>query len=184
MTIQTFLVGGAVRDLMLGQKPKDMDYTVVAPSFDDMRTHLLEQGYKIFVEKEEFATIRAIKDKKVADYVLARKEGPYTDGRHPDWVTVGTLEDDLRRRDLTINAMAMDENGKIIDLFGGKATENTGGTLLLVRPLRPCPERTCVGFVRRGPYYTTKPVRWLCLAPFHICRYQIPSSSRLSEEGI
>jgi tRNA nucleotidyltransferase (CCA-adding enzyme) len=55
-----------------------------------------------------------------ADFVLARKEGAYYDGRHPEMVEPGTLEDDLRRRDFTVNAMAKDVDGNLVDLFGGQ----------------------------------------------------------------
>lgn len=133
--MQTFLVGGAVRDKLLGTPSKDLDYTVVLDErdlrhglnpFPTMRYNLLAQGFEIFVETPEFLTIRARFPKDhpnrgtTADFVLARKESDYTDGRRPDVVEVGTLEDDLRRRDFTMNALAEDENGNLIDLFGGQ----------------------------------------------------------------
>lgn len=118
--IKRYLVGGAVRDLLLGEKPSDVDYTVEAPSFEAMEAWLVEKGHTIFLSTPEFGTIRSRLGKEAADHVLARKEGPYTDGRHPDWVEVGTLEDDLKRRDFTVNAMAIDdESNELIDLFGG-----------------------------------------------------------------
>lgn len=133
--IKMYLVGGAVRDRLLGLPVKDFDYTmVVDPSlglsideaFTFMADHLRDLGYSIFLETPEYLTIRAkfpkghANEKVTADFVLARREGPYTDGRRPDWVKTGSLEDDLRRRDFTVNAMAEDEDGKIIDLFGGE----------------------------------------------------------------
>ncbi len=130
--IKTYLVGGAVRDELLGLKTKDFDYTVVVDyaysvdsAWDRMREHLEREGFEIFLETKQFFTIRARfpKDhpnrKITADFVLARREGPYTDGRHPDWVLPGTLLDDLGRRDFTVNAMAKDEQGSLIDLFRG-----------------------------------------------------------------
>lgn len=132
-TIKMYLVGGAVRDRLLGLPVKDFDYTVTVPdaptverAWAGMKGHLVELGFKIFLETPEYFTIRAkfpeghVNEKITADFVLARREGPYSDNRRPDWVEVGTLEDDLRRRDFTVNAMAEDENGKIIDLFGGQ----------------------------------------------------------------
>jgi tRNA nucleotidyltransferase (CCA-adding enzyme) len=55
-----------------------------------------------------------------ADFVLARKEGDYSDGRRPDRVEAGTLEDDLARRDFTMNAIAKDSHGRLIDPFDGR----------------------------------------------------------------
>lgn len=61
-----------------------------------------------------------------ADFVLARIEGPYSDGRRPDWVKPGTLTDDLRRRDFTMNAIAKSTEGHIIDPFGGQKDIEAG----------------------------------------------------------
>lgn len=116
-----FLVGGAVRDALLGVKSKDLDYSVEAPSFEAMREWILSQGMEIFLDKPEFNIIRARNGKEVADYVMCRKEGPYSDGRHPDWVEAGTIFDDLARRDFTVNAIAQDaETGEYIDPWGGR----------------------------------------------------------------
>lgn len=133
MRIKVYEVGGAVRDELLGLKTKDVDYTVEAESYDAMRFWLEQAGFEIFVESPDFFTIRArfprgetyFGGRKVAgltgDFVLARKEGQYTDGRRPDVVEMGTLMDDLARRDFTINSMARGADGVIIDPFGGQA---------------------------------------------------------------
>jgi tRNA nucleotidyltransferase/poly(A) polymerase len=131
--ITKYLVGGAVRDKLLGRTTKDYDYTIVVDgastveeAWDAMRSWMIELGFTIFLEKPEYMVIRAKFPKgdplagETADFVLARKEGPYSDNRHPDWVEVGTLGDDLRRRDFTINALAQDDSGEIIDLFQGQ----------------------------------------------------------------
>lgn len=116
-----YLVGGAVRDKVMGIKPKDLDYAVEAPSYAAMKAYILERGGKIHQEREEFLTIRAGLPKLGhVDFVLCRKDGVYSDGRHPDNVQVGTLMDDLARRDFTMNAMAQDEDGEIIDPFNGR----------------------------------------------------------------
>jgi tRNA nucleotidyltransferase (CCA-adding enzyme) len=134
---QFFKVGGCVRDEILGIKTKDIDFSVVAEenlfpdadaAFVSLEEFLARKGFKIFEKKTEFLTIRAqipadnplralAKD---ADFVLARKEGPYSDGRHPDWVLPGTFEDDIFRRDFTANALAIDADGNLIDIVGGK----------------------------------------------------------------
>jgi tRNA nucleotidyltransferase/poly(A) polymerase len=61
-----------------------------------------------------------------SDFVLCRKDGAYSDGRHPEVVSVGTIYDDLKRRDFTINALAKDEAGIIIDPHGGKVDLEAG----------------------------------------------------------
>lgn len=128
MTIKIYTVGGAVRDMLLGKTSKDVDFVVLAPSFDAMRQHLQSQGFKIFIEKPEFATIRCnvplghkLRElTKDADFVLARKDGYSSDGRRPDFVEPGTLLDDLSRRDFTMNAIAFDpETGELTDPFNG-----------------------------------------------------------------
>lgn len=123
-----FEVGGCIRDELMGVKSKDVDFTVVAPSFDAMRAELVERGFKIWEERPEFATIRAgvpegdpLRSRtKDADFVLARKDGPSSDGRRPDFVEPGDLIDDLARRDFTCNAIARSVQGELIDPFGGQ----------------------------------------------------------------
>lgn len=146
--MELFEVGGCVRDEILGVNSKDIDFSVVLSpeDMDDpglvvsprdpftiMRDNLAAQGFKIFLETPEHLTIRAqFPGKKpkgspfkddirglTADFVLARKEGTYTDGRRPDSVEPGTLLDDLARRDFTMNAIAKDSGGNLIDPFNG-----------------------------------------------------------------
>lgn len=140
--MELFEVGGCVRDEILGVKSKDIDFTVVlSPEevgidnpFVVMRNELKRRGFKIFLETKEFLTIRAqfprptglaaIRHERAgmtADFVLARKESDYTDGRRPSKVEVGTLMDDLARRDFTMNAIAKDAEGNLIDPFNGVA---------------------------------------------------------------
>jgi len=118
--VKVYLVGGAVRDQLLGKQPKDFDYSVEAQSYEAMVSWISKQG-KVFLESPKHFTVRAhLEGKLPADYVLCRKEGPYSDGRRPDWVEPGTLFDDLSRRDFTVNAIAFDEESKVyIDHFGG-----------------------------------------------------------------
>lgn len=131
--MEMFAVGGWVRDRIMGVESKDMDFTVTGGSFDDMRAHLVNEGFKIFLESPKYLTIRAqfsnssewlqhVSGRKLptADFVLARREGTYTDGRRPDEVIPGTILDDLRRRDFTVNAIAMDIDGNYIDPFKGQ----------------------------------------------------------------
>ena len=133
---QFFEVGGAVRDSLLGIPTKDIDFSVVAEeglfgtaaeAFTALEAHLSGSGFKIFESRPEFLTIRARVPEghplsartTVADFVLARRDGPYSDGRRPDWVVPGTLKEDIFRRDMTVNALARDINGNLIDFVGG-----------------------------------------------------------------
>ena len=145
--MELFEVGGCVRDELLGIKSKDIDFSVVlSPEdfgvaslqvvtrdpFEFMVTSLSDQGVKIFRDKEnvpigaEFFTARGQAPKdfpvhpgRALDFVLARKESGYSDGRRPDKVEIGTLMDDLQRRDFTMNAIAKDSEGNLIDPFNG-----------------------------------------------------------------
>ncbi len=117
-----YIVGGYVRDYLLRAKSKDIDFAVEADSYEDMKKAIEARGCSIKLEKPEYATVRAVDPVHGGvDFVLCRKDGYYSDGRRPDSVQPGTLMDDLSRRDFTINAMAMEEDGTIIDYFNGQA---------------------------------------------------------------
>lgn len=141
MEMNTYLVGGAVRDQLLGVTSKDLDYSVEIPDligqpadvgFAAMRDMIEQQGFTIFLETPEHLTLRAKFPKEhenasqTGDFVLCREDGPSTDGRHPDWVKVGDLSADLARRDLTINALARAEDGTLIDPHGGREDLEAG----------------------------------------------------------
>ncbi len=129
--MRMFLVGGMVRDQLLNRPSKDADFAVEAKDFDAMVAALSSDGFKIFQARPEYGTVRAQfpeKDKrrstfgnvKDVDFVLCRRDGFYTDGRRPESVAPGTLADDLARRDFTINAMALAEDGSLIDPHFGQ----------------------------------------------------------------
>jgi tRNA nucleotidyltransferase/poly(A) polymerase len=131
-----FEVGGCVRDEILGLPSKDIDFAVEAESWSHLKDFLAQNGFEVFLENEEFLTLRARFPRTIAigappwgkyrgltaDFVLCRKDGAYTDGRRPDTVVPGDIYDDLARRDFTMNAIARDVNtGVIIDPFDGVA---------------------------------------------------------------
>lgn len=142
-------VGGCVRDEFLGIKSNDIDYTFVLDDlslsveegFKKMKEWLDEEQFKIFLITEDCFTIRAkfpdeigIRANLVADFVMSRKEIGYRKGTRKPILELGTLEDDLVRRDFTINAMAKDIDGNIIDLFNGQRDLENG---ILDTPLDP-----------------------------------------------
>jgi tRNA nucleotidyltransferase (CCA-adding enzyme) len=113
--VKTYLVGGAVRDELLGLPVKERDYVVVGSTPEEME----RLGYKPV--GKDFPVF--LHPKTHEEYALARTERK--SGRGYKGFTVHaapdvTLEDDLRRRDLTINAIAKDERGQLIDPFGGR----------------------------------------------------------------
>lgn len=128
-----YKVGGCVRDAILGIDSKDIDFTfvlddlnqTVEEGFQGMDDWMSENGFEIFLRVPEMYIIRARfpkgdpNEKLVADFVMARKEVGYIEGTRRPKLELGTLEDDLIRRDFTINAMAEDEEGDLIDLFDG-----------------------------------------------------------------
>ena len=143
-----FKVGGCVRDRLLGVDTNDIDFTFVLDNLDrtveegfDIMTKWLEhKEFEIFLSTPECFTIRAKFPKEhkyagmVADFVMARKEVGYVEGTRRPILELGTLEDDLIRRDFTVNAMAEDEDGNLIDLFNGQMDLER---MILITPLAP-----------------------------------------------
>ena len=110
-----YVVGGAVRDAVLGLKPHDWDIaTNAVPSeVKKLFGKTVDTGIK-------HGTVTVIDGDEGFEVTTFRTDGKYTDGRHPDEVKfVGSIEEDLARRDFTINALALDINGTVIDPFGG-----------------------------------------------------------------
>lgn len=128
MSISIFEVGGSIRDICLGVESKDRDFCVVG-TYDEMEQYILDIGGDIKLPVPQHMTIRFLLKGRPFDFAVCRKEGDYLDARHPQWVEPCSLEDDLLRRDFTINAMAMKVElingelirvGEIIDLFNGR----------------------------------------------------------------
>jgi len=131
--LKIFEIGGCVRDEILGIPTKDIDFTVVLDDLNQtidegwgkMLNFLKSEGFKIFLETKDCFTVRAMFPKGhqheglVADFVMARKEVNYIPGTRRPILELGSLEHDMLRRDFTINAIAKDENGVLIDVFGG-----------------------------------------------------------------
>ena len=114
---EAYLVGGCVRDLLRGVEPHDWDIcTSALPEetercFADRR--VIETGLK-------HGTVTVLEEGEPYEITTYRTEGPYSDSRRPDFVRfVPGLEEDLARRDFTMNAIAMDLQGNLRDPYGG-----------------------------------------------------------------
>ena len=119
---EAYYVGGCVRDTLLGRPIHDWDITTAAPpdTLLEIFPHCVPTGI-------QHGTVTVLEDNTAAEVTTFRKDGAYHDGRHPDAVLfVSELEEDLARRDFTINAMAMDLRGKITDCFGGREDLKNG----------------------------------------------------------
>ncbi|HEY5221308.1 MAG TPA: HD domain-containing protein [Candidatus Paceibacterota bacterium] len=117
---EAYLVGGCVRDMLLGREPKDWDVAT------DAQPAQVQKLFPESVYENDFGTV-GIKTEsedprlKIIEVTTYRIEGRYTDKRHPDEVKFAeNIEDDLSRRDFTVNALAMDMKGDVIDPFGGE----------------------------------------------------------------
>ncbi|MBR3995119.1 MAG: hypothetical protein IKI97_07545 [Clostridia bacterium] len=114
-----YLVGGCVRDFIMGKTPHDYDITVgVLP---EKISELFEaNGFRTIPKGRKFGTVGVLVENEVVEITPYRIESEYNDSRHPDKVEfVKDIKIDLTRRDFTINAMAMATNGNILDIFGG-----------------------------------------------------------------
>ena len=110
-----YAVGGCVRDSILNRKPEDWDITTSAKP---------EQVKRIFRRTVdtgiEHGTVTVLIGKDGFEVTTYRVDGLYEDGRHPKEVTfTSQLEEDLKRRDFTINAMAYNDDERLVDAFGG-----------------------------------------------------------------
>lgn len=165
-----YTVGGAVRDEILGVKSKDIDFAVEADSYDEMYKDLIAQGAIIWQERPQYYAIRAKHPKfGNADFTLCRKDGFYSDNRRPDSVEIGTIYDDLARRDFTINAIAKTEFGHYIDPHNG------------IDDIRDMKLNTVGDTFSR---FNEDPLRMLRAVRFHVVRgFQLDPAIRLAFEN-
>ena len=112
---EAYAVGGCVRDSLLGRTPDDWDITTSATP---METKSLFA--RTFDTGIEHGTITVLIEKEAFEVTTYRVDGKYEDNRHPSEVTfTRCLEEDLLRRDFTINAMAYNDEEGLVDIFGG-----------------------------------------------------------------
>lgn len=112
---EAYAVGGCIRDCVLGRLPNDWDITTSATPEE---TKCLFA--KTFDTGIKHGTVTVLLEKEGFEVTTYRIDGDYEDGRHPKEVTfTASLEEDLRRRDFTMNAMAYNEQTGLVDIFGG-----------------------------------------------------------------
>ncbi len=118
---EAYFVGGCIRDILIGKKPKDWDITTNA-----LPEEIIALFPKTFYENN-FGTVGVVNEEekdeslKLVEITPYRKEGQYEDYRHPKTVEfTDKLEDDLARRDFTVNSIAIDSKGHIVDPYKGQ----------------------------------------------------------------
>jgi len=118
---ELYVVGGSIRDALVNKSPKDWDLATNADPDAVIRilkpqkfiTNIIETG-------KSFGVINALTDNDEYEIATFRTDGNYSDARRPDSVEFSTIDQDAKRRDLTINALYYDINtGEIVDLVGG-----------------------------------------------------------------
>lgn len=116
---EAFCVGGSIRDGIMGKVPYDWD---IATSCFPEKTKELFPDYKIVDTGIRHGTVSLIVDKKCIEVTVFRTDGEYSDNRHPETVEFkNNIEDDLSRRDFTVNAIAYNNEKGFVDPFCGKA---------------------------------------------------------------
>ncbi|MEK7607777.1 MAG: HD domain-containing protein [Patescibacteria group bacterium] len=135
---KAFIVGGCFRDLLLGREPRDWDVTTDATPEEIIKTF----SHTFYTNK--YGTVGVVNDEtvkeslKIVEVTPFRLESEYSDKRRPDSVSFSkNIEDDLKRRDFTINAIALGFTGNIIDLFEGQKDLKNG----LIRTVGDAHER-------------------------------------------
>ena len=112
---ESYIVGGAVRDFIRNKKPHDWDIATNATpeEIQNLFQNTFDKGIK-------FGTVGVNINSEQFEVTTFRKEGRYNDSRHPDEVSwAKTIEEDLSRRDLRMNAIALDKDLNLVDPFGG-----------------------------------------------------------------
>ena len=119
---EAYVVGGCVRDSLIGRTPNDWDITTNATP-EQMKACFAD--FRVIETGIQHGTLTVIVDGTQLEITTYRNDGEYLDNRHPVQVTFSThIKDDLSRRDFTVNAMAYHPTRGLVDLFGGKEDLN------------------------------------------------------------
>lgn len=114
-----YLVGGSVRDMLLGSEPHDYDFTTPLKP-DEVQGKIESAGYKAYTTGKRFGTIGFKLREHYVEITTFRAEKYEPGSRKPAVVFVDDVTHDLSRRDFTINAMALRTDGRLVDPFGGR----------------------------------------------------------------
>ena len=119
-----YVVGGCVRDHCLGLTPQDYD---MCTSATPEQTEEIFREHRLVLSGKKHGTVGVVTEEGVVEITTFRREGDYRDNRHPDWVAFVTeVEQDLARRDFTVNAMAYSPTRGYADPFGGREDLKNG----------------------------------------------------------
>ena len=177
-----YVVGGCVRDSILGETPHDWDITTSAKP--DEVSKLFR---KVIPSGLSFGTVTVRLHKNSYEVTTYRSEGRYTDGRHPDAVSFEeTLEEDVKRRDLTINAIAYNQREGFVDLVGGISDLQNGIIRFVGNPydrLNEDPLRAlrAVRFAARYNFVMSEETKEACLSVYG-SRHDCVSAERVHDE--
>lgn len=115
---EAYLVGGSLRDILMGREVHDFDVTSSAKPQEVMSVFA---DFKVIPTGLKHGTVTVLIEDEPIEITTFRSESGYSDGRHPDSVNfAASVIEDLERRDFTMNAMAYRINGQLVDLFGGQ----------------------------------------------------------------
>ncbi|MDR0889181.1 MAG: HD domain-containing protein [Oscillospiraceae bacterium] len=119
-----YAVGGCVRDSLRGKRPADWD---ICTSATPQQSAAAFSGQRVILTGARYGTVTLLRGGASFEITTFRSERGYSDSRHPDEVSfVSSLAEDLQRRDFTLNAMAADLRGRVIDPLGGAADLEQG----------------------------------------------------------
>ncbi|HEX4216706.1 MAG TPA: HD domain-containing protein [Candidatus Dormibacteraeota bacterium] len=172
--VRAYAVGGYVRDSMLGLAPHELDVVVVGGDALALATRFAElAGASRPVLFPRFGTAQVTLGRRRVEFATARRESYAEDSRKPQ-VEPATLDEDLRRRDFTVNAMVMDTEGQILDPLGGR--EDLGRRLLRTPE---DPDRTFAD----DPLRMLRAVRFAAQLDFTLDPPLLPAMRRMAERA-
>jgi putative nucleotidyltransferase with HDIG domain len=179
---QAFLVGGCVRDILLGREPADFDVTTDA--HPDRVVELFPDAITVGAQ---FGVVLICRDGAKVEVATFRRDLGYTDGRHPDGIEYATQpQDDVSRRDFTINGLLMrHDTDEVLDFVGGKQDLNGGIIRAIGDPQRRFAEDKlrmlrAVRFAARFGY-RIEPITFKAIRQ-HAHEIHVVSAERIREE--